>query len=93
MANTTLGTRDELGDWRPPYLLEAPAPLAWPPRPLALLKWVFGFPGYLWPWSVFFFLFGRRPNRDRRRLKTHDNRRTKVSIFRVVIWWLMCGYR
>ena len=44
MADTTLGTRDERGDWRPP--------LAWPPRLLATLKWLFGFPGYLWPWNT-----------------------------------------
>ena len=52
MADTTLGTRDERGDWRPPYVLETPAPLAWPPRLLATLKWLFGFPGYLWPWNT-----------------------------------------
>ena len=54
MTTTTLGTRDERGDWRPPYLLELPAVLQWPPRPLAILKWLFGFPGYLWPWNALF---------------------------------------
>ena len=57
MADTTLGTRDDNGDWRPPYVLETPAPLAWPPRPLAVVKWLFGWPGYLWPWNASFFAF------------------------------------
>ena len=57
MAESTLGTRDADGDWRPPYVLETPAPLAWPPRPLAVVKWLFGWPGYLWPWNAFFFAF------------------------------------
>jgi sterol desaturase/sphingolipid hydroxylase (fatty acid hydroxylase superfamily) len=26
----------------------------WPPRPRALFKWFFGFPGYLWPWNVLY---------------------------------------
>ncbi len=51
MADTTLGTRDKRGDWRPPYLIQLPAPLAWPPQPVAVLKWLFGLPGYLWPWN------------------------------------------
>ena len=34
MTTTTLGTRDERGEWRPPYLIELPAVLQWPPRPL-----------------------------------------------------------
>ena len=33
MSDTTLGTRDKHGDWRPPYILEVPAPLAWPRVP------------------------------------------------------------
>ena len=54
MADTILGTRDQHGDWRPPQILEVPAPLAWPPRPAAVLKWVFAFPGYLWPWNAIY---------------------------------------
>ncbi len=52
MTDTTLGTRNAQGDWRPPHPLDVPAPLAWPPRPAAALKWFFGFPGYLWPWNA-----------------------------------------
>ncbi len=54
MADITLGPRDERGDWRPSYILEKPVVMAWPPRPLALLKWLFGFPGYLWPWNTLY---------------------------------------
>jgi len=25
--------------------------LVWPPRPMALLKWLFGYPGYFLPWG------------------------------------------
>ena len=49
-----LGTRDKRGDWRPPYLIEPPAPMAWPPKPLGVVKWLLGFPGYLWPWNAAF---------------------------------------
>jgi sterol desaturase/sphingolipid hydroxylase (fatty acid hydroxylase superfamily) len=54
MSDTTLGKRDKWGDWRPPYLLQLPPIVAWPPRPLAALKWLFGFPGYLWPWNTLY---------------------------------------
>ena len=51
MSDTTVLKRNKRGDWTPPYLLQMPAPFAWPPQPLKLLKWLFGFPGYLWPWN------------------------------------------
>jgi sterol desaturase/sphingolipid hydroxylase (fatty acid hydroxylase superfamily) len=54
MSDTALGRRDEWGDWRPPYLLKLPALFAWPPQPLGVLKWLFGFPGYLWPWNALY---------------------------------------
>ncbi len=41
MAETTIGTRGERGDWRP-YVMDVPAPLAWPPRPVALFEYMFG---------------------------------------------------
>ncbi|MEZ5669763.1 MAG: sterol desaturase family protein [Alphaproteobacteria bacterium] len=54
MTDATIGKRDKRGDWRPPYLLRLPALFAWPPQPLGVLKWLFGFPGYLWPWNALF---------------------------------------
>ncbi len=57
MSETALGVRDARGDWRPPYVIEKPIFLNWPPRPGAIAKWFLGWPGYFWPWNVFFFLF------------------------------------
>ena len=28
----------------------------WPPRPLAVLKWLLGYPGFLWPWNSVYLL-------------------------------------
>lgn len=54
MSDAALLKRDKRGDWRPPYLLHMPPMFAWPPKPLAVLKWLFGFPGYLWPWNALY---------------------------------------
>ena len=54
MADTTLDARDEHGNWGPTYLEQMPAPMVWPPRALGTLKWLFGWPGYLWPWNAWF---------------------------------------
>lgn len=40
------------GDWRPAEPIALPPTIAWPPRPRATLKWLFGFPGYLWPMNA-----------------------------------------
>ena len=56
MSEVAAGTTDSRGEWRP---AEAPAdaPLwAWPPRPLKTLRWIFGYPGYLWPWNAIFMV-------------------------------------
>jgi sterol desaturase/sphingolipid hydroxylase (fatty acid hydroxylase superfamily) len=50
------GSRNAKGEWRPadraPY-----APLfAWPPRPFTFLKWLFSYPGFLWPWNGLYLL-------------------------------------
>ena len=48
--------RDESGEWQPAKR-PMPAPIfAWPPRPVEALKWMFGFPGYLWPWNAIYML-------------------------------------
>jgi hypothetical protein len=38
------------GGWAPELPLTVPAPLMWPPQPLKLLKYLFGFPGLFFPW-------------------------------------------
>jgi sterol desaturase/sphingolipid hydroxylase (fatty acid hydroxylase superfamily) len=42
------GKRDKRGDWTPTARIKYP-PAPW--KVFAFLKWLFGFPGYLWPWS------------------------------------------
>jgi sterol desaturase/sphingolipid hydroxylase (fatty acid hydroxylase superfamily) len=44
--------RNERGEWRPDGLLEKPPLFVWPPRPGPLFKWLFGYPGFLFPWNV-----------------------------------------
>lgn len=43
--------------YRPAEPIQIGPPLNWPPRPVAILKWVFRFPGFLWPWPALFFGF------------------------------------
>ena len=50
------GTRDTRGHWKPPYPARFPALFDWPPKPGAVLKWLFGFPGLLWPFNLCVFL-------------------------------------
>ncbi len=56
MTDTASTQRDERGDWRPanPVVL---APINnWPPNPKAITQWLFGWPGYLWPYNAFWLL-------------------------------------
>ena len=48
------GTRNKRGDWTPPEPLQYAPILEWPPRPIALMKWVFGYPGFFLPWGIFY---------------------------------------
>lgn len=43
------GVRVEGRDWRPAARIALPPIYAWPPRPLAVARWLLGFPGFLWP--------------------------------------------
>ena len=52
-----LAGRDERGNWKPVERIEMPGHLRWPLQPAALLKWLFGFPGYLWPFHAIWFGF------------------------------------
>lgn len=49
MTIETSNTRDASGDWRPAEPIRLPPIYSWPLRPRAVAKWMFGFPGYLWP--------------------------------------------
>jgi sterol desaturase/sphingolipid hydroxylase (fatty acid hydroxylase superfamily) len=45
---------NESGDYQPEAPIEFGPLYQWPPRPMAILKWVFGFPGYLAPLTLLF---------------------------------------
>jgi sterol desaturase/sphingolipid hydroxylase (fatty acid hydroxylase superfamily) len=58
MDDLKFGKRNKRGDWDP-FERVTPAPLfVLPPRPVALLKWVFGWDGYVWPWNFTYALIG-----------------------------------
>jgi len=53
MTDIAANERNARGDWLPAKPI-ALAPINnWPLRPKALAKWLFGFPGYLWPQNAF----------------------------------------
>ena len=48
--------RDERGFWHPERGTGPPSPLfAWPPKPVEAFKYLFRFPGYLYPWNMIYF--------------------------------------
>ncbi len=52
MDESEFGREDSRGHWAPDRRISYGPAFAWPPRPKAFLKWVFGFPGYLLPWNI-----------------------------------------
>lgn len=42
--------------WHPDVPIPLPAPLLWPPRPIKVLTYLFGFPGLYFPWLTLFAL-------------------------------------
>jgi sterol desaturase/sphingolipid hydroxylase (fatty acid hydroxylase superfamily) len=47
--------RDKRGFWQPERGTAPPNPFfAWPPKPVEVFKWLFGFPGYLFPWNIIY---------------------------------------
>jgi sterol desaturase/sphingolipid hydroxylase (fatty acid hydroxylase superfamily) len=52
MTTAQADSRNARGDWRPAKPIALPPTIAWPPRPMATLRWLFGFPGYLWPMNT-----------------------------------------
>jgi sterol desaturase/sphingolipid hydroxylase (fatty acid hydroxylase superfamily) len=52
MTDATVPHRNARGEWRPEKPIALPPTIAWPPRPMATAKWLFGFPGYLWPMNT-----------------------------------------
>ena len=50
MDDAALGIRDKRGDWAPSAKLALPPYWSWPPKIIAIVKWL---PGYLFPWNAF----------------------------------------
>ncbi|HTW28196.1 MAG TPA: sterol desaturase family protein [Acetobacteraceae bacterium] len=48
------GPGERAADWIPPEPIPTPPVFVWPPRPRAFLRFLFGFPGYLWPWNLLY---------------------------------------
>ena len=54
MDDAAWGQRDRRGHWKPYRLVAYPAVFVWPPRARAILKWLFGYPGHILPWNLFY---------------------------------------
>ena len=54
MDDAKHGTEDSRGYWQPKVRVSYGPVFEWPPKPKVLLKWFFGFPGYLFPWNVIY---------------------------------------
>ena len=52
MSESRYGSEDARGHWVPEKPISYGPAFAWPPQPRAVVKWFFGFPGYLLPWNV-----------------------------------------
>lgn len=48
------GKRNKRGDWQREEPLTIAPVLVWPLRPAAMLKYLFGYPGYFMPWGLFY---------------------------------------
>jgi hypothetical protein len=55
MTETNFEKRDERGEWYP-YIITSTPLYLWPLRPILIFKWLFGYPGYLLPWTAFFMI-------------------------------------
>jgi hypothetical protein len=49
MEDTLHGSRNQRGEWKPAELIKNAPIFAFPPQPLAVLRWLFMYPGYLLP--------------------------------------------
>ncbi|RUW85050.1 sterol desaturase family protein [Mesorhizobium sp. M4B.F.Ca.ET.190.01.1.1] len=56
MDDLEYGTRNKRGDWKPRDPLKYPPLFVWPLRPIATLRWLFAFDGYILPWYIAYAL-------------------------------------
>lgn len=52
MDDALYGSRDKRGQWTPNKRPAREPLFVWPAQPKKFLMWIFGFPGYLWPWNA-----------------------------------------
>ncbi|WP_018320908.1 sterol desaturase family protein [Bradyrhizobium sp. WSM2793] len=55
MADTKHGARDRRGYWTPNRRPKRAPVFVWPAQPKKFLTWLFGYPGFLWPWNSLYF--------------------------------------
>ncbi len=53
MNSPSTNERNQQGEWRPAHPIVSAPITAWPPQPAKTLKWLFGWPGFLWPENIF----------------------------------------
>ena len=54
MDDTSFGTRDRRGHWRPFKPVSYAPVFRWPFEPKVFAKWLFGHDGYMFPWNFFY---------------------------------------
>lgn len=54
MDDSKYGKSNTRGYWAPNEPISYGPAFVWPPQPRALLKWLFGFPGYFLPWNLLY---------------------------------------
>jgi sterol desaturase/sphingolipid hydroxylase (fatty acid hydroxylase superfamily) len=55
MDDALYGERNARGHWMPYRRAQVGPLFDWPTRPKAIVRWMVGFPGYLWPWNLIYF--------------------------------------
>lgn len=55
MNESKYGSRDTKGHWKPFKRISYGPLFSWPPKLFELLKWFFGYNGFLMPWNLFYF--------------------------------------
>jgi len=53
---TEFGSYDTRGHWKPPYPVNFSPLFEWPLKPKAIFKWLFGYPGFIWPVHILYVL-------------------------------------
>src|ERR1700683_4945488 len=54
-GGSSMNRTEQIGGYKPERMHGTKHPLfQWPPRPSHIVKFMFGFPGYFWPWPCLF---------------------------------------